>query len=208
MSDVFISYTQDDRVAAGSIADRLSHEGFTIFLDREVLVAGEDWSARIVNEIRSARAVLALLSSTSRKNKWVADELQVALDSKAVVIPVLLDKGAKDNWLWPLLATRQSVELNLTSADRKSQLDNLVRVLSAALGKREPDAAARQVEAAARAAEAAARQAEAAASKAASQIEAASVSSSAPSKPYILIAIVIALVSAALSALITLAVSR
>jgi TIR domain len=135
MHDVFISYVRDDQTAAHLIADRLSSKGFSVFLDRDAIVSGDSYSQRIANEIRSARAVVALLSSRSRKNKWVADELQTALDSKAVVVPVLLDKGAKDNWLWPLLATRHSVELDLGSADPKSELDKLVRELSAELGR-------------------------------------------------------------------------
>jgi hypothetical protein len=117
------------------IADQLSSKGFSVVFDRSTIVAGESFEPRTLNEIRNAKAVLALLSSSSRKNTWVASELQAALDTKAVVVPVLLDKGAKDNWLWPLLATRQSVELDLASADRKSQLDKLVRELSAELGK-------------------------------------------------------------------------
>jgi uncharacterized protein YjbI with pentapeptide repeats len=59
-----------------------------------------------------------------------------------------LDQGGKNNWLWPLLATRPRVELNLQTAERESQLDELVRDLSKALGKEEaatPQEAARAV---------------------------------------------------------------
>jgi hypothetical protein len=137
MSDVFISYAQDDALAARIIADRLASKGFSVFFDRYSLVAGEQFSEQIVSNIRRAKAVLALLSSKSQRGKWVDQELQLALESKAVVIPVLLDEGAKNNWLWPLLATRQSVELNSGTAEWEPQLDKLVRDLSKALGKEE-----------------------------------------------------------------------
>jgi TIR domain len=129
--------------------------------------------------MRRARAVLVLLSSSSRKSKWVDTELQTALDSKSMVIPVLLDKGAKDNWLWPLLANRQSVELDLTSADLKSQLDELVQVLSIAIGEGEREAVGAQAPAL----------------------------SSGPSKVYLWTLIAVA-ASAAVSALITLLITQ
>jgi uncharacterized protein YjbI with pentapeptide repeats len=137
MPDVFISYARADAYPAGIIADRLASEGFSVIFDRNALVVGQNWSEAIVRDIRSAKAVLALLSSNSRRSNFVAEELQAALEAKAVVIPVLLDRGGKDNWLWPLLATRQSVELNLGTAERELQLDKLVRDLSKALGKEE-----------------------------------------------------------------------
>jgi TIR domain len=137
MHDVYVSYTRDDQQAAEVIAGRLSSEGFSVFLDHDAIVAGESWSDRTIEEIRSAKAVLALLSSESRKNRWVAEELQAALDTKKLVVPVLLDKDAKQNWLWPLLALRHSVELDLRSPDWRPQLDELVRWLSVAIGKQE-----------------------------------------------------------------------
>lgn len=135
MHDVFISYTQDDHEAAATIADRLSASGFSVFFDRQAIVMGESWDDRIAEELRTARAVIALLSSRSRRSTWVADELQEALDSKKLVVPVLLDQAAKENWLWPLLATRQSIQLDLESPNWKSQINELVQALSQALGK-------------------------------------------------------------------------
>lgn len=135
MHDIFISYTRDDQDAAAAIADRLSASGFSVFFDRQALVSGEAWSDKIGEELRGADAVIALLSSRSRRSTWVADELQGALDSKKLVIPVLLDQGAKENWLWPLLATRQSIELNWGSSLWHSQLNVLVEALSNSLNK-------------------------------------------------------------------------
>jgi TIR domain len=135
MHDVFISYAREDQVAAQSIASRLSRAGFSVFFDREGVVAGASWSNTIENELHDARAVLALLSSNSRRSTWVKDELQEALDNKKLVIPVLLDQGAKENWLWPLLATRHRIDLDLSSPSPEPQLEQLVRALSTALRK-------------------------------------------------------------------------
>ena len=137
---VFISYARADVPVAREIADRLSFEGFEVFYDQD-LVAG-DYSKRIFHAIRTASAVVVLLSSNSRQSKWVGEEIQAALDSKALVMSVLLDKGAKDNWLWPLLATKPSVELGLTSSNILKQLDDVVRRLQEELKLRVPAAEA------------------------------------------------------------------
>jgi hypothetical protein len=48
------------------------------------------------------------------------------LESKKLVVPILLDEGAKQNWLWPLLAPRQSIELNIHSERLDDQLELLI----------------------------------------------------------------------------------
>jgi TIR domain len=132
MHDVFISCSPADRPAALEIADRLKEVGLSVFIDQLALVAGDSFSDQIRRELRNARAVVVVLSSNSRRSLWVADELQAALDSK-LVIPVLMDQGATENWLWPLLATRQGVVLDQNSPDRQAQLSELVNALAHAL---------------------------------------------------------------------------
>lgn len=126
MNKIFISYTRDDHVAARLIAERLMAAGFEVFYDVEAIVAGDSWSNKIHAVLQDAAAVLVLLSSNSHRSSWVQDELQTALESKSVVVPVLLDEGAKQNWLWPIVATRQSVALDLRSPAVQEQLDHLV----------------------------------------------------------------------------------
>jgi TIR domain len=131
MDKVFISYTRDDQVAARLIAKRLTAAGFEVFFDTEGIVAGDSWSNQVSAALQHAAAVLVLLSSNSRRSSWVQDELQTALENKKLVVPVLLDEGAKQNWLWPLVATRQSISLDLRSPALEDQLDHLVGTLSA-----------------------------------------------------------------------------
>jgi len=63
----------------------------------------------IVDELRGASSVLVLLSRHLRRDKWVESALQDALANKENVVPVLLDDNAKENWIWPLLADRQTI---------------------------------------------------------------------------------------------------
>lgn len=129
MREVFISYARSDEAVARLIAERLSAAGFAVFLDIVGIVAGESWSERMNTELARASAVLVLLSSNSRRSTSVEDEVQTAIETKKLVIPVLLDDGATQNWLWPLLATRQSVRLDIHSPAINEQLSALVKAL-------------------------------------------------------------------------------
>src|SRR5262245_35170529 len=99
MSEVYISYASADREVAEAIADRLSSEGFSLFSDEQTLVPGKSLSEVMVKQLQRADAVVALLSSRSQRTRSVEEELQAALKRKKLVVPVLLDSGAKDNWL-------------------------------------------------------------------------------------------------------------
>jgi len=132
MADVFISYASADRQSAEVIVKHLDAAGYSVFLDQRAIVAGLDWSQRIMSEIQSAGATIVLLSSHSRQSLWVREEVQVALDQTKHVIPVLLDDEATQNWIWPLLAQRQGLRLELGSRDCGKQLDALVEGLRAA----------------------------------------------------------------------------
>ena len=92
MSDVFISYAREDAAQAKRLQRALMNLGLTVFVDQDVLVAGTDFSRAIEDSLRSAKAVVVLLSSNTRRGKWVQEELIAVLEAKdgALVIPVLL----------------------------------------------------------------------------------------------------------------------
>jgi hypothetical protein len=76
-------------------------------VDRAI-TAGEDFSHQIREALLSADVVVVLLSSNSQRSRWIKDEVATALESRKKVIPVFLDAGGKENWVWPLLADRQA----------------------------------------------------------------------------------------------------
>lgn len=114
MADVFISYSREDRPIADRLHRRLAASGLDVFEDREIL-AGTDFATRIADEIKSAKVVVVLLSANSRRSSWVRKEFATALEQKADhrrVLPVLLDREGKQNWIWPLIADRQVIDLS------------------------------------------------------------------------------------------------
>lgn len=132
MVDVFISFARDDAMTAKRLQEALSRAGLSVFVDQDVLVAGTDFTSAIADSLRSARAVVVLLSASSRRSKWVQEELASVLEQKAgpLVIPVLLDRQAKDNWVWPLVANRQAIDLT----EKPYELDQVALVLQKLLG--------------------------------------------------------------------------
>ena len=105
MADVFISYAQGDEEKADRLKAELERQGLGVFEDAE-LVLGQDWQATLDDAMQTAKAVVVLLSAASQSGKLPKSEAQRALTSKPIVIPVLLDDMATENFLWPLLANR------------------------------------------------------------------------------------------------------
>lgn len=149
MANVFLSYSPLDRDVAAELADRLSAHGHEVFADLTV-VAGESSSTGVEQAIAESDAVVVLLSHHSKRSKWVEEELRSALTKKNLVIPVLLDEDATNNWVWPLVSDRFALQFNSdpTAKELSLKLDSALRAAQAtssataapeitALGKRD-----------------------------------------------------------------------
>ncbi len=108
MSDVFISYAHVDARSAAKVAEALKAVGYSVFLD-QFLVGGTDFQREIHERLRTSSAVVVLLSNGARKSDWVQDEIATAIAHGKRIVPVMLDAEAKNNLVWPLVATRQAI---------------------------------------------------------------------------------------------------
>jgi hypothetical protein len=93
--EVFISYGSADRGVAGSIADRLASQGFKVWYDRDEIRPGDRWGSAIFHGLRSADAVLLLLSDKPQDSFAMQFELGAAIaeaegSPSKRIIPVLL----------------------------------------------------------------------------------------------------------------------
>ena len=96
---VFISYAREDTEAARRLYDDLKNAGLTPWLDKESLVAGQNWKIAINKAIKKSRYFIPIFSSISvAKRGYVQKEFRYALDvidefpeSQIFVIPVRLD---------------------------------------------------------------------------------------------------------------------
>ncbi len=73
MADVFISYKRQDRAWAVEVDARLRKEGYTTWWDSS-LVAGDQFTDTIQQELEWSKAVVVLWSENSRGSKWVNAE--------------------------------------------------------------------------------------------------------------------------------------
>lgn len=89
MSDIFISYAQQDRNSAQKIATALESQGFTVWWDR-VIPAGRIFDDVIEQALDSSDCVLVLWSKDSVISKWVKIEASEAAN-RNILLPVQID---------------------------------------------------------------------------------------------------------------------
>ncbi len=127
---IFIAFHQTDSIIADQVATGLKASGFTVFLDGEMLVAGEIDSDKVVKELRSSDAAIVVLSQHSKRSGWVEEELVQALRSNQVVIPILVDPEGKNNGVWPLVGDRLPLEWPTRQEDLPQAIDKLKATLT------------------------------------------------------------------------------
>jgi hypothetical protein len=99
MANVFISYAREDERPALEISQSLVRAGFSVWMDKQKLLPGQDWKIEIEKAIRGSSVFLACLSSSSvSKTGFVQAELRRALDvaemmpeGQIFIIPLRLD---------------------------------------------------------------------------------------------------------------------
>jgi formylglycine-generating enzyme required for sulfatase activity len=96
---IFISYAHEDSEIAERLYKDLKREGFSLWLDKEDLLPGQNWRVAISIAMKKSSLFLALVSSNSLGNRGYAQkELKTALDilnefplDQAYLIPVYIE---------------------------------------------------------------------------------------------------------------------
>ena len=89
MTDVFISYSHQDRDVARRFADALEAAGLKVWWD-DHLRSGEAFDEKIEAALRAAKAVVVLWSKTSVASRWVRAEATLA-DRNKTLVPVMIE---------------------------------------------------------------------------------------------------------------------
>jgi hypothetical protein len=89
MSDIFLSYSREDRAVVAPLARALEHEGFSVWWDPELLI-GHSYATSIRSELAEARAVIAVWTSQSVHSEWVQEEATHG-KRRGVLFPVRLE---------------------------------------------------------------------------------------------------------------------
>jgi TIR domain len=89
--DVFISYTNADKAAAGAACHGLEGAGIRCWIAPRDVGFGKDWGASIVDAIGEAKLVVVIFSAAANASRHVLDEVGTALDTGATVIPFRIE---------------------------------------------------------------------------------------------------------------------
>lgn len=106
MPEVFVSHANQDSAFVEKLTTDLQSRGFSVFRDKESLVAGQNDAADIISRMEQADSVLLVLSSGTSSSPWVDSQQQAALRNAKNVIPVLLSDDGRKNRVWPLVSDR------------------------------------------------------------------------------------------------------
>ena len=88
-TDIFLSYSREDRAAARHFAESFANEGFTVWWDA-ALRSGQTFDEVIEKELRAAKAVVVLWSPRSVASRWVRAEATLA-DRRNKLVPAIIE---------------------------------------------------------------------------------------------------------------------
>lgn len=103
---VFISHSHADGDFAELAKLTLERGGYSAWVDTDRLMPGVDWQASIDQGIKTASAVLAVMSPDARASEYVTYEWAFALGAGTRVIPIML----RQTTVHPRLATLQYLD--------------------------------------------------------------------------------------------------
>jgi TIR domain len=129
MSDIFVSYSNEDRDRVLPLVTALQEAGWSVFWDRAI-PAGKTWREVIGSEIQTCRCVVVAWSRKSVESHWVQEEAETG-KQKCILIPVLLD------YVEPPFGFRSIQAANLTDWNGDSETPafrRLVADIAAILG--------------------------------------------------------------------------
>ena len=78
MTNVFISYSRDDKELADKIRRALADAGVTTSIDDDTVPPGARWRETLVKKLHRADAVVAVVSKSTVESSWTMTELGIA----------------------------------------------------------------------------------------------------------------------------------
>jgi formylglycine-generating enzyme required for sulfatase activity len=130
MAEIFISYKSERRKAAEHLATVLSHYGYSVWFDYQ-LIKGNDFGFQIDRRVREAKALVALWCSLSVGSRWVAEEVDLA-HNLGILIPVKIEPCELR------VGFRRQDYIDVSSWDgapRSNELDPLIDALEQRIGR-------------------------------------------------------------------------
>lgn len=99
---IFLSYASQDQASAQVLAKKLEAKGHQVWDPERDLVSGSDWASTLMKQMKSAEAMIVLLSPEAVDSRWVSHEIEYALGASRLqdrLIPVLVRPTKKIPWI-------------------------------------------------------------------------------------------------------------
>jgi hypothetical protein len=99
---IFLSYASQDQESAQMLAKNLEAKGHRVWDPERDLISGSDWASTLMKQMKSAEAMVVLLSPEAVDSRWVSHEIEYALGAKRLqdrLIPVLVRPTKKIPWI-------------------------------------------------------------------------------------------------------------
>lgn len=85
---VFLSYSNEDKVLAGSIKQNLEDYGLTVFLAHEDIEPLAEWVDILRAELEACVVFIPILTETFRKSRWTDQETGIAITRGILIAPL------------------------------------------------------------------------------------------------------------------------
>ena len=92
MTEVFISYSEEDGEITQKIANTLKRESLTIWTNKTDIKAGAEFQKQINKGIEEADNLIYLISANSLRSRYCQQEIEYALANNKRIVPLLVEK--------------------------------------------------------------------------------------------------------------------
>ena len=126
MVNVFVSYSEEDHLAATLVSTLRGNPQVRLFIADEVKTPGMSIRQKVDIALRQAQVFLLLWSERSQESSWVSYEIEAALKLQKHIIPVLVE----DIELPGVLADIEAVPLYRDSRANMHLIADLLRAMA------------------------------------------------------------------------------
>ena len=89
--DIFISYSQPDRVCAFELTQLLEARGFSVWIAPRDVSPAAEWAAEIIDAISAARVMVLVFSASSNNSPQVRREVERAVHKDLRILPFRIE---------------------------------------------------------------------------------------------------------------------
>lgn len=132
--DIFISYKSEDSKSALWVKGMLEGNGLSCWMAPDSIPAGSSYAKEIPKGIKQCKIFLLVVTKNTLNSRWIPRELDKAINSKKVVIPLMLENVVFNDDLEFYLSNIQHYDLY---TDRNTGIKELIESIKFILDEKD-----------------------------------------------------------------------